>query len=110
MRFGRQRFSVTFRNTPKERQADYYGQVLSIVSFAKEVRLFDLSDYFLKGFVQTTRFIQSTQRTQQQHELRWQLLLALLASAISSSAFIIVILEAFSGHLSMGMSFCTQVL
>ena len=102
MRFGRQRFSVAFRNTAKERQADYYGQVLSIVSFAKEVRLFDLSEYFLKGFVQTTRFIQNTQRTQQQHELRWQLLLALLASAISSSAFIIVILEAFSGHLSMG--------
>ncbi len=102
MRFGRQRFGVVFRNSPKERQADYYGQVLSIVTFAKEVRLFNLGEYFLKSFVQATRAIQSTQRAQQRRELRWQLLLALLASAISSGAFVVVILQAFSGHLSPG--------
>lgn len=65
MRFGRQRFGVAFRNSPKERQADYYGQVLSIVTFAKEVRLFNLGEYFLKGFIQATRAIHSTQRAQQ---------------------------------------------
>lgn len=102
MRFGRQRFGVAFRNSPKERQADYYGQVLSIVTFAKEVHLFNLGEYFLKGFVQATRAIQSTQRAQQRREFRWQLPLALLASAISCGAFVVVILQAFSGHLSLG--------
>ena len=102
VRFGRQRFGVAFKNSPKERQADYYGQVLSIVTFAKEVRLFNLGEYFLKGFVQATRAIQSTQRAQQRREFRWQLPLALLASAISSGAFVVVILQAFSGHLSPG--------
>jgi ATP-binding cassette, subfamily B, bacterial len=102
MRFGRQRFGVAFRNSPKERQADYYGQVLSIVTFAKEVRLFNLGEYFLKGFVQATRAIHSTQRAQQLREFRWQLPLALLAGAITSGAFVVVILQAFSRHLSLG--------
>ena len=102
IRFGRQRFGVAFRNSPKERQADYYGRILSIVTFAKEVRLFDLGEYFLKGFVQATRTIQDTQRAQQQREFRWQIPLVLLASTISSGAFVIVILQAFSGHLSLG--------
>ena len=102
MRFGRQRFGVAFRNSPKERQADYYGQVLSIVMFAKEVRLFNLGEYFLKGFVQVTRAIHSTQRAQQHRELRWQFPLALLAGAISSGVFVVVILQAFAGHLSSG--------
>lgn len=102
IRFGRQRFGVAFRNSPKERQADYYGQILSIVTFAKEVRLFNLGEYFLKGFMQATQATQSTQRVQQRKELRWQLLLALLTSVISSVAFMVVILQAFSGHLSPG--------
>jgi ATP-binding cassette subfamily B protein len=102
IRFGRQRFGIAFRNSPKERQADYYGQVLSIVTYAKEVRLFNLGEYFLKGFVQVTQAIHSAQRAQQLREFRWQLLLALLASAIASGAFVVVILQAFSGHLSTG--------
>lgn len=102
IRFGRQRFGVAFRNSPKERQADYYGQVLSMITFAKEVRLFNLGEYFLKGFVQATRAIQITQRVQQRREFHWQLPLALLASAICGGAFMVVILQAFSGHLSPG--------
>lgn len=102
LRFGRQRFGVAFRNSPKERQADYYGQVLSVVTYAKEVRLFNLGEYFLKGFVQVTRAIHSTQRAQQRRELRWQFPLALLASAIASGVFVVVILQAFAGHLSTG--------
>ena len=102
LRFGRQRFGVAFRNSPKERQADYFGQVLSVVTYAKEVRLFNLGEYFLKGLIQVTRTIHSAQRAQQLREFRWQLLLSRLASAIASGAFMVVILQAFSGHLSPG--------
>lgn len=97
-----QHFGVAFNNSPKERRASYYGQVISWATFAKEVRLFNLGDYFLRSFVQTTQEIQQTQQTQQRRELRWQFLLALLASVISTGAFAMVILQAFSGHLSIG--------
>lgn len=102
LKFGGQRFGIAFSNSPKERRASYYGRVLSWVGYAKEVRLFNLGDYFLNSFVQTTREVQQAQRAQQRRELRWQLPLALLASTITTGAFVVVILQAFSGRLSLG--------
>lgn len=102
LKFSHQRFGVALSNSPKERRASYYGQVLSWITFAKEIRLFNLGDYFLKSFVQTTREIQQTQEAQQLYELRWQLPLSLLASASTTGAFVVVILQAFASHLSLG--------
>ncbi len=102
LKFSRRRFGIAFDNNPKERRASYYGQVLSLITFAKEVRLFNIGDYFLRSFVQTTRAVQQAQRAQQRLELCWQVPLSLLAGAITSGAFVVVILQAFSGHLSLG--------
>jgi ATP-binding cassette subfamily B protein len=102
LKFGRQRFGVASLNSQKERRASYYGQVLSWTAFAKEIRLFNLADYFLNSFIRTTQEIHHTQRVQQQRELRWQFPLAALASAIATLAFALVILQAFSGRLSLG--------
>jgi ATP-binding cassette subfamily B protein len=102
LRLSRKRFSLAFTNSPKERLALYYGQVLSWLSHAKEVRLFNLGDYFLSAFVQVTREIQQAKRVQQKVDLRWRLPLALLTSAITTGAFIAVMLQAFSGRISLG--------
>ncbi|MGI9058148.1 MAG: ABC transporter ATP-binding protein [Ktedonobacteraceae bacterium] len=102
LRFSSQRFGVAFDNSPKERLASYYGQALSWIAFAKEIRLFNLGDYFLKSFIQITEEIQQTQRAQQHHELRWQLPLSLLASIVTVGAFVVVILQAFTEHFSLG--------
>jgi ATP-binding cassette subfamily B protein len=102
VKFGHQRFGVAFHNTPKERRASYYGRLLTWVQSAKEVRLFNLGNYFLHTFVETTKQIQYTQRRQQQRELRWQLPLALLSSLVSTGAFVFVIVQAVAGTLSLG--------
>ena len=47
---GRQHFDVAFWNTPRQRRAFYYSQVLSTLPFAKELRLFELAEYFLQEF------------------------------------------------------------
>lgn len=102
LRFSKQRFGVAFDNSPKERLASYYGQALSWIAFAKEIRLFNLGDYFLQSFTQITREIQQTQRVQQHRELRWQLPLSLLASIVTTGAFVVVIWQAFVEHFSVG--------
>ncbi|MGH2449242.1 MAG: ABC transporter ATP-binding protein [Chloroflexota bacterium] len=102
LKFGHQRFRIAFGNSPKERHAAYYGQVLSWVQYAKEVRLFNLGDYFLKHFVQTTQEIYQTQRSQQKREMRWQGGLSVLTSLVAAGAFIVVVLQAFAGKLSIG--------
>jgi ATP-binding cassette subfamily B protein len=102
IKFGQQRFNLLFSNSGKERHASYYGQVISWVAYAKEVRLFQLGDYFLQRFVTTTREIHQSQRTQQQRELRWQLVFALIASLATVGAYALVLWQVFHGEISLG--------
>ena len=102
LKLSKQRYDVLLVNSPRERRAAYYGQVLSMVSFAKEMRLFDLGEYFLRKFLSTTEEIYRTQRQQQQRELRWQLALAVGAAAVSTAAFVFVVIQAFVGRLTLG--------
>ncbi|HET8841184.1 MAG TPA: ABC transporter ATP-binding protein [Ktedonobacteraceae bacterium] len=102
LRFGQQRFRILFLQSIKERLVAYYGQVLTWTIFAKEVRLFDLGDYFLRKFVGMTKEIYREQSAQQKRELHWQLLLGVLTNLVSSGIFIFVVLQTFSGSLSLG--------
>lgn len=102
LKMGRQRLGLMSMNSPKERQAGYLGQVLSSIRFAKEVRLFNLKDYFLSRFLDTTRDVQGTQRRQQLREMRWQLGLGVISSITTSIAFIIVVSQAFNGRITIG--------
>ena len=102
LKFSRQRFGIAFENSPKERLASYYGQVLSWIHFAKEVRLFNLGDYFLRKFSQTTEEIYHSQRSQQKRELRWQALFSLLASVAAAAALFVVVMQTLAGRLSLG--------
>jgi ATP-binding cassette subfamily B protein len=102
IKLGRQRFSLAFGNSPKERKASYYGQVLASIPFAKEVRLFTLAGFFLNAFKRITHEIQQSQRHQQIEEIRWQIALASLSSTVASGAFIFVVLQAFASRFSLG--------
>lgn len=102
LKFGRQRFQVVYYNSPKERRVLYFGQILSSLSFAKEVRLFQLAEHFLGAFGRLSIEIHHGKRLQQVRELRWGVALNLLTSLVSSGAFIFVVLQAFAGRLSLG--------
>ncbi len=102
LRFGRRRFWMLFSQSGKERLVAYCGQVLSWTPFAKEVRLFNLGDYFLRKFVRISQEIYAEQRAQQKRELGWHLLLGVLSNLVSSAIFIFVVLQTFSGNLSLG--------
>lgn len=102
LRISRQRFGMMDMNTPKQRKAGYLGQLISSPHFAKEVRLFNLGDHFLKLFLDTTIDVQVNQRKQQIREVRWQLGLSTISNLASTIAFVIVVLQAFEGQISLG--------
>ncbi len=102
LRLGNQRFQLILTNTFKERLAAYYGQVLSWITFAKEVRLFALGPYFLRKYIRTVEEINQVRVIQQKRELRWNVLLATLAALVSGGASLYVTLQTFSGYLSLG--------
>jgi ATP-binding cassette, subfamily B, bacterial len=102
LKFSRQRFGIALLNSPRARRASYYGRLLSWTVFAKELRLFNLGEYFLDKFLRMTREIQHNDRQQQKRELSWQGGLSLLSSLVSSATFVLVIFAAFSGRISLG--------
>jgi ATP-binding cassette subfamily B protein len=102
IRLGKQRFNVTLGNSPRDRLALYYSQVMSGAAFAKEMRLFNLGDYFLGAFTKIIRIIQAVQRHQQRRELFWQAVCMALSTVVGGGAFIFVFVQAFQGHLSFG--------
>jgi ATP-binding cassette subfamily B protein len=111
LKMGRQRFGLMYMNSPKERQGFYLGNLLSNVFYIKEIRLFNLANHFLDRYLTITKELQSTQRKQQLRELRWQIGLNTLASVVSGLAFIVVVLEAFGGRISIGdVTFYTSAL
>lgn len=99
---GYKRFQILMGNTPKERRTSYYGHILSNIRFIKELRLFNLGDYFLESLRNTRKEIHKTQRDQQIKELRWQIALTAFSSFVSSVAFIIVIAQTVSQRLTLG--------
>ena len=101
-KLNRQHLGLALLNSPKERRAFYLRQVLSSIPFVKEIRLFNLSAYFLEQFIHTARDVQHTQRKQQLREMRWQLGLGTLSSLVSGVAFIVIASEAFTGRISLG--------
>ncbi|MBZ0276344.1 MAG: ABC transporter ATP-binding protein/permease [Anaerolineae bacterium] len=102
LKTGQQRFGLMYRTSPKERQAFYFGNILSSITYAKEIRLFELGRYFLNRFLQTTREVQDIQRMQQLREMRWQLGLGVLSSIVAIGTFTVIILQAFAKQISLG--------
>lgn len=101
-KMGYKRFQILMGNTPKERRTSYYGHILSNVRFIKELRLFNLGDYFLESLRNIRKEIHQSQRDQQIKELRWQVALTAFSSLVGSMAFIIVIIQTISQRLSLG--------
>lgn len=102
LKFGGQRFRLAHTISADQRQQFFYGFVLSSPVPAKEVRLFNLGGYLLDKVLNHFSNVFSAERRQQQHELRWQLGLGVLSSVVTSFAFVVVIIEAFRGNLTLG--------
>lgn len=101
-RVSNRRYLRTRWETPKGRKSHYLGNLLSNTYFVKEVRLFNLQDYLLNQFLETTREIFQSQREQARTEFRWQFTLELFNSIISGIAFVYVIQQAFLNIISLG--------
>jgi ATP-binding cassette, subfamily B, bacterial len=102
MRLGQQRMGLAFEFSPVERRKHYYSFLLADAQAAKEVRLFGLGSYFLDKLLALYHRAHQSERQQQQRELRWELGLNMVSSAVASIAFGVVVSAAFAGRVSLG--------
>jgi ATP-binding cassette subfamily B protein len=102
LHMGRQRFQISYSNSPKQRFAFYYRQLLSRIDAVKELRLFNLGEHFLGKLLRTISDIHNSQRRQEQRQIKWQLIINLIHSLVGKVGFVIVVAQAFLGNISIG--------
>lgn len=111
LKLGQRRFTVAVASSPKERKATYYGQVLSSLYFATELRLFNLSKYFIQMFHSLTSDILNLRRQRELNELKWKLILNVTTSLVTGFGYVTAIMAAIQGWISLGdITFFTAAL
>ena len=101
-RFSYQRFKTTTELNPQIRRTFFYSMLLSSTYAAKEVRLYNLGDYFLKKLLTIQKNINDVERNFQIRELRWQSVFNILQSAVTTGALVVVLLQVIAGRLTLG--------
>lgn len=102
LRLVQQQLQIVFAYSLDERRKLFYSSMLAGAPSAKEIRLFDLGNFFLEKLCVTTRRIHTAERHLNQRELRWEALLGLCSSLLASVAFGWVALAGLNGQITMG--------
>ncbi|MEM8532670.1 MAG: ABC transporter ATP-binding protein [Chloroflexota bacterium] len=102
IKLGQQRFRLAFDLSPDERRKFYYTYLLAGAQPAKELRLFGLGQYFLDSLLNLYQRTHSAERRQEQRALRWEMGLGFLSSSIAGVAFVLIVLAALAGRLTIG--------
>ena len=102
LKFGRDRFKLSFDLSPLKRESFYFSFLLTGLDAAKELRLFGLQAYLFDKWQQAAAQSNEAERQLQYKEMGWQLLLELLAFAAMALAFFFILLGIFNRQLSVG--------
>jgi ATP-binding cassette subfamily B protein len=91
-------YAKNFRQTPAKRQMDYLRQVGGSKEAAKELKLFNLSDYLTNRFKALSKNIYEEDVALSKKKLTWGGLLSLISTLGYYGAYVFAIYEAVSGR------------
>lgn len=98
----KQSIAVTRSNTPESRKRSYFERVLYEPSFVKEMKLFNLSEFFLEAFKKSYMTIFRKEENYKKYELRTEGILNIVIQVTNTVALGIVLLRVVNGILSIG--------
>lgn len=100
--YGRRRYALYNHRTPQGRRADYLSAVIASDAYAKEIRIWDVADYFLNQL----RALRQKFKRENLMLSRQQAIASLGGEVLSSAgyylAYLFVILAVLSGRLTLG--------
>lgn len=102
LRLGRDRYKLAFDLSPLQREAFYLSNTLTMLSTAKELRLFGMQDYLFRKWRHVAEKSHDAQGKQHRKELSWQLGLEGLAFAGMALAFFFIVQGILNHQLSVG--------
>ena len=95
-------YAKNFRQTPIRRQMDYLRQVGGSKEAAKELKLFNLSDYLTRRFTSLSQRIYEENVALNRRRLFWGALLSILGQLGYYAAYAYSILRTIQGHYTVG--------
>src|SRR5688572_6782818 len=100
--FNDKNYSLTRRQTPERRELDYLRYVGASDETAKEVKIFDLSGFFIDRFRQLSNKFYFDNKKLSIKRAGWGTLFSVLGTLGYYAAYVFIILKAVSGKLSIG--------
>ncbi|HWJ92251.1 MAG TPA: ABC transporter ATP-binding protein, partial [Flavisolibacter sp.] len=100
--FNDQNYSLSRRRTPERRELDYIRYVGASDETAKELKIFNLSGFFIDRFKQLSGQFYIDNKNLSMRRSLWGTFFALLGSLGYYAAYVYIILQAINGRLSIG--------
>ncbi len=98
----RRRAEMLWRMSPTARREIFYGQLLTGLPAAKEIRLFGLGELFGLRMLSGMRAVHAEHRRIDRRQLRVQAVLALVGAVVAGGGLVWAIHAATTGRLSIG--------
>ncbi len=100
--FNNQGYALNRRQTPERRELDYIRYVGASDETAKEVKVFDLSGFFINRFRSLSAKFYTDNKRLSKRRAAWGTLFSLLGTAGYYGAYVFIIRQAINGSLSIG--------
>jgi ATP-binding cassette, subfamily B, bacterial len=100
--FNDQSYSLSRRQTPERRELDYIRYVGASDETAKEVKIFDLSDFFIDRFKQLSGKFYKDNKRLSIRRATWGTLFSILGSLGYYGAYVFILVRTVAGDLSIG--------
>jgi ATP-binding cassette subfamily B protein len=89
-------------NSPQSRRMQYYASIMLTDTYAKEVRLFGLGDFFRDRYLKAFQDKFQSMRHLRGKQAIWLTLLGILSASGNATVFAWIVLQAVSGNLTPG--------
>jgi ATP-binding cassette subfamily B protein len=100
--FNDRSYALTRGQTPERRELDYMRYLGASDETAKEVKLFNLSDFLINRFKTLSNKFYTDNKKLSVKRASWGTLFALIGSAGYYSAYIVIIIQTISGTITIG--------
>lgn len=96
--------SYNWRNkrTPEERKAGYFSTLLTLDAFAKEIRLFNLGQFFSDSFNSLKTLLRTEKLTLSRSKGMWEFIAQAFAAIVLMGSLLLITFRALSGAITIG--------
>jgi ATP-binding cassette, subfamily B, bacterial len=101
-RYGWKGYIVALRQSPERRKQNYYTQMLTVDQYTKEIKLFNLGEFFLERFMQQAEKLYQENKRMLVPRATTGLLWMLLTIIANSGIYLYIALQAVMRRISFG--------